>query len=353
MAKKRQVMPSCFPSPAIKETSAAIPTKTPVPEISPAATPACRETPPPIKFFLPSSEKEFYGLEEDFTVPTASPERPGFYRFVTRWGSKGTGEGQFMSPTEITVGNENYVYVVDSENHRIQKFDSSGKFVSKWGGCGSGKGEFYWPEGIASDRDGNIYVADFRNDRVQKFDKDGNFIMTYGEGKLDSPSKVEVDSRGNIYVVDSIYKRIQKFDSRGNFITKWRPGDENEKINGITVDLRDSICIVNYFLESRIETFDGSGKVIARWPIKGQEEGKNNYVSGITIDNKGYIYVADLGNNAVKVMRSDGKFFTEFGKKGSGKGEFKKTVDLSVDSEGNVYVVDYLNCNIQKFAPEF
>jgi DNA-binding beta-propeller fold protein YncE len=61
------------------------------------------------------------------------------------------------------------VYVADSGNNRIQKFDSDGNFMTKWGSSGSGDGEFSGPDGIAVDTSGNVYVSDFRNDRVQVF----------------------------------------------------------------------------------------------------------------------------------------------------------------------------------------
>ncbi|WP_218251203.1 hypothetical protein [Candidatus Magnetobacterium casense] len=47
--------------------------------------------------------------------------------FITRWGDKGTGDGQFKYPTGITVDSSGYVYVVDTWNNRIQKFISDGK----------------------------------------------------------------------------------------------------------------------------------------------------------------------------------------------------------------------------------
>jgi DNA-binding beta-propeller fold protein YncE len=61
------------------------------------------------------------------------------------------------------------VYVVDSQNERIQKFDSNGNFITKWGSEGTGEGQFNIPEGIDIDSSGNVYVADTHNSRIQKF----------------------------------------------------------------------------------------------------------------------------------------------------------------------------------------
>src|SRR5262249_7691545 len=53
-------------------------------------------------------------------------------------------------------------------------------FVTTWGSSGSGDGQFSFPEGVATDGSGNVYVADTGNDRIQKFDASGTFLSTWG-----------------------------------------------------------------------------------------------------------------------------------------------------------------------------
>ena len=76
--------------------------------------------------------------------------------------------------------NLDYLYVADTNSHRIQKFDSSGNFILKWGSFGNGNGQFNAPEGITRDSANNIYIADTQNHRIQKFDSSGNFILKWG-----------------------------------------------------------------------------------------------------------------------------------------------------------------------------
>jgi hypothetical protein len=61
------------------------------------------------------------------------------------------------------------VFVVDWGNFRIQKFSSTGTFITKWGSEGTGNGQFKSTGGIAVDPFGNVFVADSDNHRIQKF----------------------------------------------------------------------------------------------------------------------------------------------------------------------------------------
>src|SRR6478735_7722405 len=99
----------------------------------------------------------------------------GQYKFITKWGLLGTGNGQFQNVGHIAVdpktGN---IFVGDQGNERIQKFDSNGKFITKWGSVGTGNGQFNHTEGIVADsKTGNIFVVDQGNNRIQKFDSNG------------------------------------------------------------------------------------------------------------------------------------------------------------------------------------
>jgi YVTN family beta-propeller protein len=65
-----------------------------------------------------------------------------YYSFVARLGYFGTDNGQFSSPCGVAVDSEDNVYVADQSNNRIQKFNSTGAFITKWGSSGSGDGQF-------------------------------------------------------------------------------------------------------------------------------------------------------------------------------------------------------------------
>jgi len=226
------------------------------------------------------------------------------------------GDGQFDTPFDVTADSAGNVYVADSLNDRIQKFDSSGNFLLKFGAfggngsSGSGDGQFNDPRGVAVDSAGNVYVVEFMGQRVQKFDSNGTFITKWGssgsgDGQFNTPRGVAVDSSGNVYVADHNNHRVQKFDSNGTFITKWGSS--------------------------------GSG------------DGQFSFPKGIAVDSADNVYVVDQLNDRIQKFDSDGTFITKWGSSGSGDGQFNSPQYVAVDSDGNVYVSEQNNRRIQKF----
>ena len=98
---------------------------------------------------------------------------------------------------------------------------TDGTILKKIGGSGNEAGKFHGPEGICFDNGGYIYVVDSGNSRVQKFDDEGNFILKFGEkgeyeAQFDRPSDVAV-YKNSVYVTDTGNRRLAVFDDSGNF----------------------------------------------------------------------------------------------------------------------------------------
>jgi hypothetical protein len=81
----------------------------------------------------------------------------------------------FYMPSDIALDEEGNVYVLDSGNHRIQKFDSQGRYLATLGRHGQGPGEFQYPQSIDIDEEGNIYIADSGNQKIHILKPDGTF----------------------------------------------------------------------------------------------------------------------------------------------------------------------------------
>ncbi|MCU7905634.1 MAG: NHL repeat-containing protein, partial [Candidatus Thiodiazotropha sp. (ex Epidulcina cf. delphinae)] len=143
----------------------------------------------------------------------------------------GSPESGMIMPTDVAIGKQQRVYVVDSGNHRIMTYAADGSFLFGFGSKGDGEGQLDSPVGIAASRDGRVLVADRGNRRIQVFDSDGAFLQTIstvvGSAEV-VPVDVAVDqAEKRIFVSGSApYHRLLIFDNSGKAIGIWgKPGN--------------------------------------------------------------------------------------------------------------------------------
>jgi hypothetical protein len=103
----------------------------------------------------------------------------------------------FYMPSGIIFDLEANMYVLDSGNHRIQKFSRDGKFLATIGNKGQGPGEFYYPQSMALDKEGFLYVSDSANQRIQILEPTGAVHKTLPLVKL-QPGNLRITSSGRI-----------------------------------------------------------------------------------------------------------------------------------------------------------
>jgi sugar lactone lactonase YvrE len=280
--------------------------------------------------------------------------------FLLKFGSTGSGPGQFLLPRGIAVDNAGNVYVPD-QNTRTQKFDSNGVFISQFGISGDVPGGFVSPWKAATDSAGNIYVSDSFTNRVQKFNSAGVFQMSLGSTGSGSgqfiggTAGIAVDSAGNIYVADPGNNRVQKFTSAGAFVTSWGSGGTgNGQFSGpigMAVDASDNIYVADTG-NHRIQKFNSSGTFLTKWGTNGTGNGQFDTPMGISVDTTGNVYVADTNNNRIQKFSSSGVFIDSCGSgPGTGDGQLSGPHDVAADAFGNIYVADTGNERVQKFGP--
>ena len=134
----------------------------------------------------------------------------GDYKFS--WGSPGIDPGQFMRPHNIAIDEDDRVYVVDREAHRVQIFDATGKFLTMWN-------NIHRPDAMVLWKD-HIYIGELNGmsglddapgmgHRVGVYDLDGKMVARFGApeegegpGQFIAPHGIAVDSKGALYVAE-------------------------------------------------------------------------------------------------------------------------------------------------------
>jgi DNA-binding beta-propeller fold protein YncE len=247
--------------------------------------------------------------------------------FLRQFGSEGTAPGQFKEPWSVAVaprptdlaadrpwaGN---IYVADTWNHRIQVFDPQGQPLFAWGTFGevaeaTGPGDvLYGPRDIAFDAQGFLYVSDTGNKRVVKYDADGQMVAAVGglgdaEGLMQEPVGLAVSPEGDVYVADTWNKRIQVFDSDLGFVRAWSiygwDGQSVVEKPYLAVDGQGNVYATDPEAY-RVAKFDRDGKLVAVWGQFGSDLASMNLPTGIDVDSSGRVLVSDSENGRILVF---------------------------------------------------
>jgi sugar lactone lactonase YvrE len=167
-------------------------------------------------------------------------------------------EGQFR-PVDLAISGDR-LYVADILHHQIQVLDKvSGKLLFKFGKPGSGEGELFHPTNIALGPDGDLYVVETSNFRVQRFTAEGKPVRTYGSvgstvGSFARPKGIAMDRNGRLLVGDAAFQNVQVFDNSGKLLMYFGQTDGRaDGLNlpaGVTVDY-DNIAAFRRFADPK------------------------------------------------------------------------------------------------------
>ena len=171
---------------------------------------------------------------------------------------------KFYGPRGVAIGPDGNVYVTDTGNKRVSIFDPNGKFLRQISSnltperiaqnyAFNQPGEMNEPIGIAVDAQGNVYVADSLNKRIQKFDATGKFVAqwpvpgTNWESGAYLEPFLAVDAQGNVYATAPTGTAVLKYNPQGQLIaTKKSAGAITLKApTGITVAPNGNVVVVD------------------------------------------------------------------------------------------------------------
>lgn len=201
-------------------------------------------------------------------------------------GGYGWDESSFDSPADIFAATLN-VYVSDKNNHRIQRFDKDLNFVSSLSTRTNDNKDirFGYPLSCTVSNQGDLFVLDSENKRIIKFDLLGNYTQNFGgydwgNYALSSPTELASDAANNIYAVDG--KRILIYDSFGNGTGII---ESEEELAGIKIIFNKLTVNTN----SNIYISDLSGPNITLEKVKMDVNLDEKIINSLLFNNKLYV----------------------------------------------------------------
>lgn len=238
----------------------------------------------------------------------------------------------FNHPAGITTDSAGNVYVADHYNHTIRKITPTGAVSTLAGSAGTwgrtdatgAEASFASPSAVATDHAGNVYVADTMGNAVRKITPSGvTSTLANAAAGIGHPTGIATDSTGNIYVADSFSHTVHKITPSGVMTT----------LAG---------------------TAGASGSIDATGAVA-----RFNSPAGVITDNAGNVYVVDYGNSTIRKITPSGVVTTLAGTVGiygnidatGAAARFYHPTGIAIDSKGNLYVADTGNHSIRKITP--
>lgn len=206
-------------------------------------------------------------------------------------GGYGWNQSEFDHPSSVFATPLN-VYVSDKNNHRIQRFDKDLNFISQlYTRENDNQSErFGYPLGCVTSLQGDLYVLDSENKRILKFDMFGNFSQNFGGYDagiyaLSNPLQIAVSPSNNIYVLDDSTK-IVVFDQYGNGTGILSLEGKNRGMNIVFSNL--TVNSVNGIYRS---VLNSDNTKLSRLNLNGYGEGEK-FISSLVFNGKLYVLTA-------------------------------------------------------------
>jgi len=262
----------------------------------------------------------------------------------------GTPKDTLSMPTDVAIGKDGNVYVVDSGNHRIIVYSSSGGYLKSIGAEENNQSPLKYPVGVSSSENGNILVADRGNQRIQVYSSDGELLQSIATkiGKIKfTPIDVAMDRAGKKIIVTASapYHQVIVMDVNGKLIDKWGKAGSNEGEFRFPATIavsrdEDEIYFVDV-LNTRVQAFDMNGKFLVTVGTWGVTPGKLFRPKGVALMKNNSVLVSDSYLGVVQLYESDTRFKAVLGIDGE-IAHFNAPTGLAVDDEDRIYIVEML-----------
>ena len=281
-------------------------------------------------------------------------------------GGTGSTPGFFSGPRGIALDSKGWIYIADSNNHRVQVLDPSGELQGSWGFYAdstageAAAGGFNQPWDLTIASDGSVIVVDTWNHRIQRFTAQGELLHIFDASSLTldpsgfyGPRGIAVDQQDRLFMVDTGNKRVLIFNLEGVLLGQFGSGglglgNLDEPV-GVALDSIGRVWIAdtwNQRVQVFEEIYDTQFEAQDSWPIEawfGQSIENKPYVA---ISPQGHFCVTDPEGGRVLCYASTGEFQLGF----NGGGMILPS-GIAFDEDCRLWITDAGSDHIMRFDP--
>ena len=213
------------------------------------------------------------------------------------------------TPTGIAFSSLGHLLIPDTHYSRIYEYTPQGEILRKWGEYGTGEDQFIYPTDIVQAPDGSYIISEYGQgaERVHLFDADRKFLRQWGQhgdqpGEFSRAMAIALHD-GAVYVCDTANHRIQCFGLDGTLlrvIGESGTGEGQLKFpHDIVVGPNDTFLVCEYG-NNRLSHFTCAGEFLSTFGRPGRGPGEFAAPRGVTISPDGYVLVADTDNDRIQ-----------------------------------------------------
>jgi sugar lactone lactonase YvrE len=335
-------------------------------------------------------------VSPDGTIRTVAGSGPGYS------GDGGPAIGaQLMYAGALATDNAGNLYIADGA--RIRRISTDGTIITLAGSGSGGNSGDGGPatsallgsvSGLAADSAGNLYIAEVSH--IRKISPTGTISTVAGEDNppggvprgdggpaytaiLSAPTGVAVDSTGAVYIADTFGEGLRKVTSDGIIAavagTSWPLGPAGP--SGLAIDSAGNLYIAEAF-SGHIRKFSPDGVITTvagslQQAVEPDSSGDGGLATSarlfwpkdIALDGSGNLYIADTGNNKIRMVNAAGIIttiagtgpagYSGVGFSGDGGPAVRASLFLpsgiALDGSGNLYIADTNNYRVRKISP--